>query len=235
MNHLKEEHPRPASPTQHRLTDWVCGIISFQFTPYSPNSYFVPGAVPGVCVYRSIKHSFCPQKLAIFWQLPGICVKYFCLNEVFPDPPWTEMTPCFSELLIMFYLCPQENGGPSGSMPGKVKAQKHKTVASWLLRRVKRRRMHCKWPGFPVCGNKECMNVYCTPNGRECQSEALLKGLAHKLHLEEQWIPTKSVSKSHLWNCHLSLFTSCYFHIWLCAFVLLWQLDCKLLEIRPGS
>ena len=53
--------------------------------------------------------------------------EYFCLNEVFPGsrsipptpppPQRTEVTPYFSELLIMLDLCPQENEGPSGPLP----------------------------------------------------------------------------------------------------------------------
>lgn len=57
-----------------------------------------------------------------FLNLSG---EYFCLSEVFPGPhsppppppQRIEVTPYFSELLIMLDPCPQENEGPSRPLP----------------------------------------------------------------------------------------------------------------------
>lgn len=77
MHHLKEE------PPQHGLTDWVCGIISFQFSPHSSSSNSVPGAGhiqinQAVSAFRSSQY---------FNHFLYLSVDYFCLNEVFPGPP----------------------------------------------------------------------------------------------------------------------------------------------------
>lgn len=37
---------RASLPLPNRFTDWVCGIISFQFSPQSSSRYPVPGIVP---------------------------------------------------------------------------------------------------------------------------------------------------------------------------------------------
>lgn len=61
---------------------------------------------------------------------------------------------------------------------------------------------------------QECTSVFCTPNVghhcRECPSRALSKGVAHECHLEEKWIPTKTVYQEPKGSSHLSVFTNCF-------------------------
>lgn len=166
-----------------------------------------------VCTDQS---SFWVLKSSQYFQsflVSQCCV--FLLKRSLPRSPPHELK-CFKDpSLIMFYLCPQETRGPSGPMPGRVKAPKHKIMARGPLRWVmKRRWLLCKWPIFPGGRNKECRSVFCTPsvghNGRECPSKALSKGLAHECHLEEQWIPTKTVYQEPTVRQSLSVFTSCF-------------------------
>lgn len=185
------------SPTPPRFIDWLWGIISFWFSPHSSSNYFVPGIVSEAgCVQISQVSVLKSSWYCNSFLVSQCCV--FLLKWSLPRSPPCELK-CFKDpSLIMFYRCPQKNRGPSGPMPGRVKAPKHKIAARWPVRWVMARRwLHCKWPVFPVGGSKEFMSVFCTPsvghNGRECPSKALSKGLAQKCHLEEQQIATKTV------------------------------------------
>lgn len=178
-----------------------------------------------------------------FLNLSG---EYFCLSEVFPGPrsPPPPHPRGLKWLLTSLnsWLCstrvPRRMRGPADPCL-EVKAPKHKTVAIWPLRWVIRRRwLHCKWPLRPVCGSQKCVSVSCTPVVGDMEEKAShLKGMcpwAPPGGIEDPYKDSLPRADPEEVTCH-SPSTALYFHMWPCALVLVYQIDCKLLENTPGS
>lgn len=151
MHHLKKSHPSRDSKAG--------SVASFHCNP----AHMHPAAT--LCQrlgpYRSIRGSFCPRNLTIFSKLLVSQCWMFLLK-------WrSSLTPAVNgsdSLLVSCSTCvPGKMRGPVD--PGlEVKTPKHQTVASGPRRwAIKRRWLHCKWPGFPVCGNKEGLELPVLP------------------------------------------------------------------------
>lgn len=163
----------------------------------------------------------------------------FFLKWSLPRSPPHELK-CFRDpSLIMFYLWPQEKQGPSGPMPGRVKAPKHKIVAREPIRRVmKRRWLHYKRPVFPV--GQRMWECYLYP---QCGSEWQRMPISTPFKATCPQVPPGRTMDPYMDSlprasceavtCRTSR-AALYFRIWTYAFVLLWQLVPKLPENRAG-
>lgn len=108
----------------------------------------------------------------------------------------------------MLNQCRKENERPSGSIPGRIKAQKHKTGASWPLRWVIKETATLQMARIPRLWEQtmhECfLHSVWGPHGRECQPKAFSKGLAREAPAETVYQePTEGVT------CHSSSIALC--------------------------
>ena len=172
-----------------------------------------------------------------------LSVEYFCLNEVSPNShPLPTHSSCVSELKWLFAplsspLCstcvPRRMRGPV--VPAWKSKPQNPRLAIWPLKWViKKRSLHCKRPLHPVCGNKKgVFPVF--PVWVTWENVSHLKWMC-------PWGPPGGTvvpyglprANGEVVTCQASP-TALYFHIWPCVLVLLWQLDCKLLEKTLGS